>query len=248
MIALESMWSSKVNWKGSAGNRKVIRALVSALEQAAETEISKFTWSLWSHILACKINKSLTDRACMRNSCCPSSFLHPWSLSLTGQDTLAFPGCSFRIFLTEELQATTSNQRVSRLTCQVGARWSWHCFYYKSPLGTTDDEVVGWHHRLNGHEFEQALGQGEGQGSLACCSPWGLKESDRTEWVNNNKFCLDVSHTWLISHMWLRQYHFIPRALWEFPYWFPCFWSCRLHHPIITRRNSQNIFNLCDFR
>ena len=43
MIALESMWSSKVNWKGSAGNRKVIRALVSALEQAAETEISKLT-------------------------------------------------------------------------------------------------------------------------------------------------------------------------------------------------------------
>ena len=37
----------------------------------------------------------------------------------------------------------------------------------------TEDEVVGWHHQLNGHEFEQALGDGEGQGSLACCSPWG---------------------------------------------------------------------------
>ena len=41
--------------------------------------------------------------------------------------------------------------------------------------------MVGWHHRLYGHEFEQALGVGEGQGSLACCSPWGSKESDMTE-------------------------------------------------------------------
>ena len=42
--------------------------------------------------------------------------------------------------------------------------------------GATDDEMVGWHHRLNGHEFEQTLGEGDGQGSLACCSPWGRKE------------------------------------------------------------------------
>ena len=50
--------------------------------------------------------------------------------------------------------------------------------------GTTEDEVVGWHHRLNGHEFEQVPGVGDGQGSLACCSPWGCKESDMTEWLN----------------------------------------------------------------
>ena len=50
--------------------------------------------------------------------------------------------------------------------------------------GMTEDKMVGWHHRLNGHEFEQALGDGEGQGSLACCSPWGFKESDRTEQLN----------------------------------------------------------------
>ena len=42
----------------------------------------------------------------------------------------------------------------------------------------TEDEMVGWHHRLNGHESEQALEDGEGQGSLACCSPWGHKELD----------------------------------------------------------------------
>ena len=46
------------------------------------------------------------------------------------------------------------------------------------------DEMVGWHHRLDGHEFEQAPGVGDGQESLACCSPWGWKESDMTEQLN----------------------------------------------------------------
>ena len=45
----------------------------------------------------------------------------------------------------------------------------------------TGDEIVGCHHRLDGHEFEQAPGVGDGQGGLACCSPWGQKESDMTE-------------------------------------------------------------------
>ena len=48
----------------------------------------------------------------------------------------------------------------------------------------TDDEMVGWHHQFNGHEFEQALGVGDGQGSLACYSPWDLKESDMTKQLN----------------------------------------------------------------
>ena len=51
--------------------------------------------------------------------------------------------------------------------------------------GMTEDEMVVWHHRLNGHEFEQALRVGDGQGSLTCCSPWGHKESDMTERLNN---------------------------------------------------------------
>ena len=45
----------------------------------------------------------------------------------------------------------------------------------------TDNEMVGWHYQLNGHEFEQALGVGNGQGSLVCCSPWCHKESDTTD-------------------------------------------------------------------
>ena len=60
----------------------------------------------------------------------------------------------------------------------AGKDWSWE------EKGTTEDEMVGWHHWLNGNEFEQTLGDGEGQGSLACCSPWGRRESDTTVWVN----------------------------------------------------------------
>ena len=51
--------------------------------------------------------------------------------------------------------------------------------------GTTEDEMVGWHHQLNGHESEQTLGDGEGQGSLACCSPWSHKESDMINHLNS---------------------------------------------------------------
>ena len=52
--------------------------------------------------------------------------------------------------------------------------------------GVTEDEMVGWHYRLNGHEFEQTPGDGEGHGSLECYSPWGHKESDVIEQLNNN--------------------------------------------------------------
>ena len=50
--------------------------------------------------------------------------------------------------------------------------------------GMTEDEMVGWHHRLNGHEFESTPGAGDGQGGLACCGPWGRKESNMTEQLN----------------------------------------------------------------
>ena len=60
----------------------------------------------------------------------------------------------------------------------AGKDWRWE------EKETTEDEMVGWHHRLNGHEFEEAPGVGDGQRSLVCCSPWGHKESDTTEWLN----------------------------------------------------------------
>ena len=55
---------------------------------------------------------------------------------------------------------------------------------YRREKGTTEDNVVAWHHRLNGLEFDQVPGVGDGQGSLACCSLWGHKESDMTEQLN----------------------------------------------------------------
>ena len=59
----------------------------------------------------------------------------------------------------------------------AGKDWRWE-------KGTTEDEIVRWHHQLNGHEFEQAPGVGDGQGSLVCYSPWGHIESDMTEQLN----------------------------------------------------------------
>ena len=70
---------------------------------------------------------------------------------------------------------------------QTRLKWLSRCWerLKQEEKGTTDDEMVGWHHWLNGHEYEQAPGDGDGQGSLACCSPWGHKESDMTERLNN---------------------------------------------------------------
>ena len=58
------------------------------------------------------------------------------------------------------------------------------CPWGQEENGATEDEMVGWHHWLSGHAFEQTLGDSEGQGSLACCSPWARKESDTTEQLN----------------------------------------------------------------
>ena len=57
----------------------------------------------------------------------------------------------------------------------------------------TEDEMVGCHHQLSGHEFEKALGDGKGQGILTCCSPWGHRESDTTEQLNTTTLCCKIS-------------------------------------------------------
>ena len=66
---------------------------------------------------------------------------------------------------------------LTRIDPDAGKDWG------QEEKGTTEHEMVGWHHQLNGNEFEQALGVGDGQGTLACCSPWGCKELDTTEWL-----------------------------------------------------------------
>ena len=62
--------------------------------------------------------------------------------------------------------------------CDSGRYWG------QEAKGTTQDEMAGWHHRLNEGEFEWTPGVGDGQGGLACCDSWGCKESDTTEWLN----------------------------------------------------------------
>ena len=70
--------------------------------------------------------------------------------------------------------------------------------------------MVGWHHRLNGHEFEQALGDGDGQGGLVCYSPWGHKELDTTEWLNWTELkafdYVDYNRLWKIQEMGISDY------------------------------------------
>ena len=102
-----------------------------------------------------------------------------------------------------------------RVVLQSGLMWPWppdvkNQLIRKNPdagkdwrqedKGMTEDEMVGWHHRLNGHEFEQAPGDGEGQRSLVCYSPWGRKESDMTKRLNNNNWCCQVLSTGLIGY------------------------------------------------
>ena len=75
-------------------------------------------------------------------------------------------------------------------------------YWRQGERGMTEDEMVGWHHRFIGHEFEQAPGVGDGQGSLVCCSPWGLKESDTTEWLKWTEQRIYLERTIIQKHTW----------------------------------------------
>ena len=75
----------------------------------------------------------------------------------------------------------------------VGKDWR------REQKGMTEDEMLGWHLWPNGHEFKQYLGDGDGQGSLACCSPWGHKELDTTEWLNWTKVWPRKNGRWVLG-------------------------------------------------
>ena len=72
--------------------------------------------------------------------------------------------------------------------------WCWEIFRAGEEEDDRDKMIV-WHHWLNVHEFEQTLGDSEGQRSLACCTPLGCRESDTTEWLNNDKYIIELSST-----------------------------------------------------
>ena len=104
----------------------------------------------------------------------------PWTARRTNQSVLKEinPKCSLETE-TPILWPPDVKNWLTGKDPDAGKDWRWE-------NGTTEDEMVGWHHRLDGHEFEQAQGVGNGQGSLVCCSPWGCKELDMTEWLNSN--------------------------------------------------------------
>ena len=82
----------------------------------------------------------------------------------------------------------------------------------------TEDEIVGCHHWLDGHEFEHALGVSDGQESLACCSPWGCKESDKTEWLNWTEELIPKNTSILINNLpfpqWRRAWiHYVEKSV-----------------------------------
>ena len=107
----------------------------------------------------------------------------PWTARRSNQSILKeiSPGCSF-----EGLMLKLKLQYFGHLTQSwligkdpdAGRDWE------QEEKGTTEDEMDGWNHWLDGHEFEPALGVGGGQGGLVCCSQWGHKELDTTEWLN----------------------------------------------------------------
>ena len=109
--------------------------------------------------------------------------IQPWRIPfpIWNQSVVPFPVltvASWPAYRFLRQQVRWSGIPISRRFCQ-NFLWS-----TRSNPHTQKNEMVGWHHQLYRYEFEQALGIGDGQGSLACCSPWGRKESDTTEWLN----------------------------------------------------------------
>ena len=87
--------------------------------------------------------------------------------------------------------------------------------------GVTEDEMVGWHHWLHGHELEQILGESKGQGSLVCCSPWGYKESDMMQQLNNNNMESFLSFLSNLRYMYMEPSWFFLCSNWMGH----CFWA-----------------------
>ena len=116
-------------------------------------------------------------------SCWRKPFRVPWTARRSNQSILKemSPGCSLEgLMLKLKLQYFGHLMwRVDSLE-KTDARMDWR----QEEKGTTEDEMPGWHHWLDGHEFEWTLGVGDGQGGLVCCNSWGLKESDTTERLN----------------------------------------------------------------
>ena len=121
-------------------------------------------WCFWTAVLEKTLEKPLDSKI---------KPVHP-----KGNQSWVFIGRTDAEAETPILRPPDAKNRLIGKDPDAGKDWRWE------KKGMTEDEMVGWHHRLNGHEFQQAPWVGDGQGGLACCSPWGWKEPDTTEWLN----------------------------------------------------------------
>ena len=120
--------------------------------------------------------------------CCRRLLRGPWTARRSNQSILKeiSPGCSLEgLMLRLKFQYFGHlMRRADSSFPDAGKEWVWE------EKETTENEMVEWHHWLNGHGFVWTLGVGDGQGGLACCTSWGRRESDTTEWLNWIESCL----------------------------------------------------------
>ena len=115
----------------------------------------------------------------------------PWTARRSNQSILKeiSPGCSLEgLMLKLKLQYFASHAKSWLIGKDSDAGRDWG----QEEKGTTEDEMAGWHHWLDGREFEWTPGVGDGQGDLVCCNLWGRKESDTTEWLNSTELKLEL--------------------------------------------------------
>ena len=168
-------------------------------QNASVDYFTKFTSWIHSHpfstVIPCRpaLQPPLTMRTMTSSLWAPPAFelwfwrrllRVPWAVRRSNQSVLKeiSPECSLE-GVTLKLKLQYFSRPLWQILTHCKRSWCWERLKAGGE-GTTEDEMVGWHHQLNGHEFEQAPGVGDGQGSLVCCSPWGHKESDMTEGLN----------------------------------------------------------------
>ena len=137
---------------------------------------------LFSHISASGLRKSLSAEELMLSNCgalvSPLDSKEIKPVNPKGNQSWIFIGRTDAEAAAPILWPPDARNWLTGKDPDVGKDWR------QEEKGMTEDEMVGWQHQLNGHESEQAPGVGDGQGNLVCCSPWGCKESDTTEWLN----------------------------------------------------------------
>ena len=169
------------------------------MSQGPLIDVSQFSSvmfnSLWPHWLWYARLPCLSPTPGTYSNSCPlSQWCHPTisSIVIPFSCSQSFPASGFfqmsQLFIWGGLSIWPLHAKSWLIGKDSDARRDWG-----QEKGMTEDEMVGWHHWLNGHEFEWTLGDGDGQGGLACYNSWGRKESDMTEWLNWTDWSIGAS-------------------------------------------------------